>query len=320
MLFPKPNRTKALLAILSIGGTLNASVPALCENKAAAKNILFNQIMTDATSTPDSRAYYLLRLANGYLESADETTVERLYERMGKNQSRGWQSTKDQSLVWWLETVATGVSIKTTSSRNLALATISIKQALKELEHSSDKSLKLNLYFAASRLLKAMGNESEFQKCQLVLTNAYKACDGAGPPDVEQVKGASSVLNLMAYGLIPFDLPDTGPHTRQPPALSSLTEEKFLNAEQLRLRALAFTDRLSPANHVRRKAHRDMVLWYADLQKLDKSEKQKQILFKLVGIKDNSILHPQYETCSTQPIWWEAPKKVGNGMRFCGMG
>jgi hypothetical protein len=47
------------------------------------------------------------------------------------------------------------------------------------------------------------------------------------------------------------------------------------------------------------------------------AERQKQVLFELVGVNDDSILYPQSIMCG-QVAWWH-PEKVEVG-GACGMG
>jgi hypothetical protein len=62
-------------------------------------------------------------------------------------------------------------------------------------------------------------------------------------------------------------------------------------------------DRLDAKHLVRWMAHRDLVLWYRELGKLDLAEKQKQILFELVGLNDDRILYPKKRRMG-RLVWW----------------
>jgi hypothetical protein len=69
--------------------------------------------------------------------------------------------------------------------------------------------------------------------------------------------------------------------------------KEFEESQRLRLRAIKMIDRLDAKHLVRWMAHRDLVLWYRELGKLDLAEKQQQIHFELVGLNDDRILYPK---------------------------
>jgi hypothetical protein len=121
-------------------------------------------------------------------------------------------------------------------------------------------------------------------------------------------------LNSEAYGLISIVIPDIKPTSTQ---AKSFTEEVFDTSEKLKLRAVAMTDRLDATNHLRRKAHRDLSLWYSQLGKTELAEKEKQTLLELVGTKDESILYPYVQMCG-HLVWWRDPRS--HDMMACGQG
>jgi hypothetical protein len=124
----------------------------------------------------------------------------------------------------------------------------------------------------------------------------------------------------MAYSLIPVNIPNLNPHDsiagRQTP-LEPFTEKDFKESEKLKLRAVAMADRLDSKNHLRRKAHRDLALWYMQLGKNQLAQKEKQTLFELVGCEDDSILYPQAAGCG-HVVWWKKERNIVT--MGCGMG
>ncbi|MEZ4535084.1 MAG: hypothetical protein R3D26_08795 [Cyanobacteriota/Melainabacteria group bacterium] len=81
--------------------------------------------------------------------------------------------------------------------------------------------------------------------------------------------------------------------------------------------ALALADRLDTGSQLRRKAHRDMVLWYQELGKSYAARNEKEILFNLVGVHDDKIFYPQSSGCGNI-IWWKA--ETIRAKMACGMG
>jgi hypothetical protein len=119
----------------------------------------------------------------------------------------------------------------------------------------------------------------------------------------------------MAYGLVPLRIEDYRPS--QAKAGTSTTEADFKAAEKLKLRGAAIADRLNATDHIRRKAHRDLAIWYSELGKEEKAKKEKQILFKLIGSSDDRLLYPQSQTCG-HPVWWEMHQR--GPIIKCGIG
>jgi hypothetical protein len=206
------------------------------------------------------------------------------------------------------------------SSENTALANSAITTALAQLEQTSNKFVKLNMYFIASRLCQKTGNEEDMRKCDTLCQDAIRSSEQNSQIDEEQMRAAASILDSMAYAFISVDIPDRvddATYWGRQPAVKPFTEKDFKDSEDLRLKAVAILDRLDANNHLRRKAHRDLTLWYMRLGKKEKEDQQKQILFELVGCKDDSMLYPQVGGCGTL-VWWKQER-----VQFsfeCGMG
>jgi hypothetical protein len=322
-----------LLAIAFAAGILSSQVPALSEKKAESTDLLIVQIANNTEVSPEVRAFYLLKLASSYLAGGDKTAVQAPFVVSNESSriklSRNWED----MLVAWAEQASlpdrfsdSGDThkIKATKnphakdSQNFVNADAAIHESLTQLARSSDK---LNLYLIASRLSKEAGNVNDSRMCMRVLEQAFQSCEGNSTTDEEEIKAASSVLNSMSYGLIPLHIPDQEPLTplSQPPTpLPSYSEKQFKESEALKLRAVAMVDRLTATNDLRRKAHRNLALWYKQLGKTELAEKQKQILFELVGVNDDRILYPQQRACG-HFVWWVL-KENQTGQLACGMG
>lgn len=324
-------RKRALLAVAFAGGLLNCQVPALAGPGGEPTNSVIQRFASSTQGTPEDRAFWLLKLAAAYLGASSKSEVDASYGRivgdLGKY--RGYMEARSHRLDMfrWAEEVSIGKfspaeekpDLKTFSKEKSDLANEAIRTALVQLEKASDPVVRLNLYYIASRLLDRLGDTAGSKRCDRVIERALRFCESDGPADEKQVAAAVSVLNVMAYGVIPVRIPDfklSVPGLGQEQGLV-LSDKSIKDCEKLKLRAIAMTDRLSADSHVRRKAHRDLALWYERLGKTRLAEKEKQILFKLVGSDSDIILYPQSGGCG-HVVWWNA--KPMEKAIACGMG
>ena len=332
---PDPSKkvvqSKALLAILFASGLLNNQLPAVAEKKVVSNESAVEKIAGHAQLLPEFRAYYLLRLAEAYLTDGKKTAKEAQYVKALEQVSLDWSFRSparfNPMLAEWADSMAldshgtTVAGVKTKPAlyskrgEELVLADDAIRAALKQLDAATDPFTKLNLYFVAARLSQKSVNLDELRKCNNYLSEFLKSCEHSSKVDKNEIKAASSVLNSMAYGIIPVQIAD-----RQTPAQAakvSFSENDFKESEKLKLRAAALVDRLDATDDVRRKFHRNLVLWYRALGKEPMANKELEVLYGLVGIKDESILWPQAGACG-HLVWWEANRP--RIMVKCGMG
>jgi hypothetical protein len=325
-------RSRALIAIAFAGGFLNTHLPTHAYGSSESSNSTISEISNSTNITPEWKAQWLLRLASEYLISQDAFAVEAKYIHMGSAPTPSLfskKSRREDMLVHWANQVSLEENRRirgsyidngiTTDSRplvkeNLSLSHNAIQKALMQLEQDNDQFSKLNLYFVASTLCEKAGDLKGRRKCIAVLSQAFQACELHSQIDESLIKASSSVLNSMAYGLIPIEVPDGSP----PLQTEFFTEQNFRECEKLKLRALAMTDRLDAKNHLRRRAHRDMAIWYQTVGKQDLAEAEKQKLFELVGFKDDNILYPQPGACGSY-VWWQKTVISSLGDQ-CGMG
>jgi hypothetical protein len=330
----RPTRTKAMLAIAFAGSILSSQLPARGQESrdtsSSSSSSVVEAIAKNDRATPEEKAYYLLLLANCYITGGDAVSLETtLRANLGKlSNAKLFQSSRGENrLVSWansaslqsysVSAIAKGDTDKKKFSReNRARADKAIEAATAQLGQSSENLETLNLFLIASCLSKITGNTQNELKYRKVLNEAIQACEADETVDSVRIKLISSILNSISYGLMPIRIPDYQAHSPvQPPAIDM---KHFDECERLRLRAAALLDRLPTTDHDRRKAHRDLALWYLQLGKGEKALKEKQELFNLVGVKDDRILYPQSGGCG-HVVWWNVPKKL-NFTMDCGMG
>ncbi len=333
----KPIRTKAMLAIAFAGSMLTSQLPCVCKelsetasSSSSSSSSVIESITKNVNATPEEKAYYLLHLAYCYTNGGDATSLETsfkasLSQLSSASRVRGsWR--RDRALASWADSVSllshsAGATAqnetlkKKISTVNCALADKAIEAAMEQLDQASKDAQALNMFLIASGLSRMTGNTQNEQKCTKALNEAIRACEASKTVDSVRIKVVASILNSMAYGLIPISIPDYQAPT--PEQATVVDMKNFDESERLKLRAAAMLDRLSTTDQERRKVHRDLTLWYLQLGKGEKARNEKQELFNLVGVKDDSILYAQPGSCG-HPLWWSVAKIVDHTQ--CGMG
>jgi len=334
-------RRKALLAIAFAGGVLNSQLPVLSqpETPSVTTDSVVQGIENNSNMTAVIRAFYLLRFASLYLTNSNKSAVEAQFAPMAHDKSARWLFSNprrgDKLYTSWADQLSLEVhSIKQRNDANAKMESNSlsngienseladrvIQKALSHLDKAPEKFAQLNLYYIASLLFEKTGNTAGTKKCKKVLEEAFKACEQNTVVDEDQIKGLSSILNSKANAFVQVQIPDLNPidnrWNKQKP-VKPFTEMEFQESERLKLRSISLVDKLAVTSHIRRKAHRDLALWYMQLGKTELAEKQKEVLYELVGTKDESILYPRSAGCG-HLIWWETQK--AGFMGACGMG
>jgi hypothetical protein len=319
-------RRRAMAAAVFAGAIVSLQNLVMSKDDAglAANGALVQQIASDTEITHEVRAYHLLQLADHYLSDKTRALAEQLFKSDGTKRPRGWRLEvfrMDDQLTKWAEKLSaerSRLAEQNIQSYKLALAAAAAKEAVIQLKLSSNEFAKLNLYYIASMLLAKMGEKEESQKCSDVLECAFLLCEHDSHAEEKRVKAVTSVLNLKAYGILPVVIPLEQSARDQDLYSKPFSDKDFKFAEQLRLRAVAIADRLNDASDIRRKEHRDMFFWYAQLGKAKLAETQKQSLFDLVGRHDDRVLYPYRGICGMY-VWWQEPS--ADSLRLlCGMG
>ncbi|HMP50685.1 MAG TPA: hypothetical protein PKD05_03955 [Candidatus Melainabacteria bacterium] len=325
-------KKRALMAILLAGGMLGSAPGGYAAPKAGAVSKsqleLVNKIVGNQNLSSELRAYYLIQIARSALQGVDRGALEKQYRPYAEANAYNLFSRRKDAFNNSLSAVASQLSLEAHSTKedkpgdkrgNSALAETALKEAIPLLETSDNPFARLNLYFMASYLLRKTGNEIESKYCQKKVNDAIKGCESDFSKHANQLEGVVAVLDSMAYGYVPVQISDW-----QRPSAAGMGrqtknygEKNIAEAEKLKLRALALADRLDSGSQLRRKAHRDMVLWYQELGKSDAARNEKEILFNLVGVHDDKILYPQSSGCGNV-IWWKA--EIIKAKMACGMG
>lgn len=336
-------RAKAYMALVVATGMLNSQLPARCEEAPKNTSSLIREIANDTKRSADTRAYLLLLLASRFMEGANESELNSFHSSIQNfsmpdsfqinryvnrgNPIDGWA----ERLCGELPSDALNLEQRhpirhATLDRikNVKLARSAIHKALSALKEQPVTSTHLMLYFVASLLSQKSEDIDDARRCEMVLQSHIHEYEQATTIDAQPLETVVSILNMMSdrylYVPIPMDAPKVGgaaDHRHETElAKSNPDKTAFQKSERLKLQAAAIADRLPPENHVRRKSHRDLAVWYMQLGKSAEAEREKQTLFKLVGIADDKILYPQSAGCAGF-VWWKT-EPVG-GVE-CGMG
>ena len=326
-------RQRALMVILVAGGFLSGtpavySVPN--ESAASERQLeLFRKIAENTQVSPELRAYHLIQVAQSALLGMDEATLESQCLQDALRSSSGLVSPRERTFYSSLRYQADWLALETRSINDSksakkvsqsTLAEAALQQARLLLDKSDKSFARLNLYFMLSCLFQKVGNSVDSAKCLKIVDDAITGCESDFNKNANQVEGVVSILNSKSYAIIPVHISDRSkdPANKRDPSQSQIDwDVDFCDAEKLRLRALALVDKLPATSHLRRKAHRDMAIWYTLLGQHQDAQKEKNALFNLVGIYDDKILYPQSSGCGNV-IWWKA--ETIRPVMLCGMG
>jgi hypothetical protein len=328
---------KALLAIVFASSLLNAHLPvsAANESKSESHSLIGQKIANNSHLSPEIRAFFLLTLARDYLAGCDKKDLEARFSELA-NQTKAFQIPRRfrNTLDGWAQDVFTGKFFfvfkdnkpdphKTNAEekkQNRALANSAIDLAVSQLDTMTDKYSKLIICFIAMRIYEKTDNTTGISECKTRIDYAVKTCEAKTQIDIQEIESACTALNLLAMDIIPISITDREPKSaigERKIHVNPITESDFNKSEKLRLRAITLADRLGTDQHLRRKMHRDMALWYEQLGKKSLADSEKNVLYNLVGIRDEKILYPVDGACG-HLRWWTLQQDMY--AVDCGMG
>lgn len=315
-------REKALLAVMLAAGVVGFAQSAIAVDAGAdeqSESIRFSihSVAENKEIAPADRAYRLVLFANQLQNggSASDAQVQLLRdESTTYRRSLEEGSSKMSALAYSIcRSAKSPVRKGVTSSiqrRELAVSALTSAVALAP---GCDRKSAMPIYQSAGSLFEALNKTESARQCDEQLEKLIKQCEEDKNLDVEEVRAAAAALNTMGSSAASFSF--WGRNAAK--TFSKTSDEEFRRNERYRLRALTLLDRLPASDHQRRLGHRDLAVMYAAQGETELADKQKQVLFDLVGIADDSILNPQNTGCG-QITWWRI-KKVSTGM-LCGMG
>lgn len=311
-------RKKAILAIAFASGLAVPSTPTIAQEQNNFKSIV-SQLSTSKEDPPEVRAHLLLKFAISCLNGIGQSAIEKQFSPESIKVERRFSNRRLElylSLTAELQYIeATSNKSPKLSAEDLTLATLAVNESLKQVGLSNNHLQKSRLTCIAACLYKRLGNKAGEQDCERILNAELENAEKSAAINAEQADTALTILDARAYGLIPVRIQDY--YFGKQPKYSDYSDADFKACEKLKLEGLSIADKLPTTEHVRRKAHRDLVLWYRTLGKEDLAKAQLQTLYKLVNFKDESVLYPHSKGCG-KTIWWRRGQKMT--ISACGMG
>lgn len=317
------SQEKALIAIALAGGLL-CSPGVVLREFTEANGTLITRILKTPNLSPEGRAYYLIALANDVLngnnvsnsiEAANELMEPKWVFDEGRPERTGF-------LAHWVRAIARGRGTGKPTSFNAQDADFAsrlLSGAVKSLELSKNSMCASYFHFAAAVLYRRLGDFEAADRCEAYCEKVIHQCETDFTVDEAAIKSSTELLWAQADQLAFVEISDMPMDQAESFSIAHVSEIEFTRSEKIRLRAVTLADRLPTSNHLRRKTHRDLALWYRGLDKNALANTEKAKLFDLVGIRDDSILYPQAVGCGWLNWWNLARPAVSRGL-FCGMG
>lgn len=313
-------RRKALLALAFAAGLLNQQAPGCGQDafrEVKSDKPVIETFARSNKGNPERRAYYLLLIAESYLDGKNTVEVDAHYQDINDLlESRRWMhKTWDHFLERLLYPAPNKSNSKPLGKTESDYANVAIEEALNQLSKTENEYCKLCMTYIAAGLLQKLGNTKESEHYDQKVRSTLQAYENSKTVTIEQARAAVAISDSKAFQQIPLRFKDWRPETAS--KLAPYTASTFENCQKLKLRALKIADKLPPTEHERRKAHRDLVLWYETLGYNQLAKSEKQVLFNLVDCHDESILNPQVGVCG-HLVWWQ--KGTVDRSERCGMG
>lgn len=311
-------RKKALLAVLLASVVLNSSQASLAvENDSTVS--LKTRIKTFSESNevpPERRCCQLVSFAFQML-SGQECSVASGYWLNPKklNRESFFVEGSDQ-LNSWARGISVGARWPVLLSQKFSpsqreVAELALEEAAKLAKRSTLKYA-LPLSMSITSVFKLLGDSEAAHDCSVLTEELVERCEREKTSSADEVRAAAAVLNSNAD-----PVSGSGSFAVGATHFYKASNTEFQKSRSLRLRAAALLDRLPATDHERRMAHRNLALMYMVQGESELADKEKMILFELVGIADDSILNPQSAGCG-HVIWWRSTR-VSTGSA-CGMG
>lgn len=312
-------RKKAVLAIAFASGLIGPLPPAIAKETIKYKSAV-EQFATSTMNSPEQRAYQLLQLSMRCLDGADCASVEAEFDGRANQKGLPWaEDSLERFIIAIAEHQASKARAGATRIRpdENSLANSAIKEALNQVGKSKLFYPRLSFTFIAACLYRRLGNAAGEQECNKLLDTAVRESETTSSLSAAQAKAALALQDFRAFAIIPLSIPNHPRFQLEEPKIGKHTEADFKAAEKIKLQGVAIADKLPADEHVRRKAHRDLALWYEGLGKRQLAEKEKLALYKLVGFQDEKVLTPQIVGCGDL-LWWK--KEAPNMTYDCGRG
>lgn len=292
-----------LVALLAISHLISMQ-PSLAFDVEAAK-LLVKENEEFQQTDPSLYSHALLMLAVEYfkvgeVEKADETFRKSI--EPAKAAEKMFPNTYAGHLMMYAQFLSEGRDSMGVQPEDYKRTDAALKEALEYIDSHPDPGNKKGEYLSAIEIFEKTGNIALSNKYKKIVLDFCATVEKDPKAPTADLIQAGCMLTKLAEIVFP-----AGPIREMPTIVvklepdtnkaSKLTESRFRQAEQLKLRALHLADRLPEKDQNRIAQHRGMVYWYTLFGQSAKAQEQTKVLEVLVGTTDRAKLFPPRQPC-----------------------
>lgn len=294
---------KTLIAVLAISNILSMQ-PSLAFDVEEAKHLV-KEGEERKQEDPSYYAHTLLILAVEYFKAGDTEKADETF-RKSLAPAKAAESMVPDSypahLMMYAQLLSEGRNSMGVQPEDFERTDAALKEALAVMDARPDPGNRNFEYLSAIEIFEKTGNIALANKYRkIVLNYCAKVEEDPKAPQTELIQ-AGAMLTKLAEVVFP-----AGPIREMPTIVvklepdsnkaSKLTESRFKQAEQLKLRALHLADRLPDKDQNRIAQHTGMVYWYTLFGQSAKAQEQTKLLEGLLGTTDRAKLFPPRQPC-----------------------
>lgn len=254
---------------------------------------------------PSYYAHTLLILAVEYfkageLEKADETFRKSIAP--AKSAESMVPDSYPGHLMMYAQLLSEGRDSMGVKPEDFKRVDAALKEALAVIDSRADPGNKKGEYLSAIEIFEKTGNTALANKYRKIILDFCATVERDPKATTADLIQAGYMFTKLAEIVFP-----AGPIKEMPTIVvklepdtnkaSKLTESRFRQAEQLKLRALRLADRLPEKDQNRIAQHTSMVYWYTLFGESAKAQEQTKILEGLLGTTDRAKLFPPRQPC-----------------------
>lgn len=163
-------------------------------------------------------------------------------------------------------------------------------EALDEIDKIPDKLQRAQIYQSAIIIFKRTGNLYQAERCKNFLLNSCSECETNKDAELGQIKRAAMTLQWIAEKTFPLKFRPFEPKLINAADLEKrgLSEDQFLQAEKLILRATKLCERKKELAKENAILHDRLGQWYENLGKIEQAKLQFEIAKRILPVDKNS--------------------------------
>lgn len=294
---------QALIALLVLSGALSSQAAfgySIEEAQAQVKEAEGNK-----KDDPQYYAHTLLTLAIEYYKAGEIEKSEETFRKSIDPAKAGESLVANnypEHLMMYANLLSEGREGMYLPKEDYKRVDAALINALAAMETRPDPGNRKGNYTTAVEIFDKTGNTEQRDKYKKLLLNFCKQVDCDSKASNDDINLAVATFNKLAEIEFPAgpirELPKLvvrlDPDSNAP---SKLTETRFKQAEELKLRAVKLGDRLPKDDAGRIELHRQMVFWYMLFGQTKKADEQKEVLSGLLVTRESFLLFPAHQPC-----------------------